>query len=125
MIFKYIFRIQYFCQLHIFVIIVIMGIGADDIFVFHDQWHHTSCIRILRKRIVLRLSYTIRKATNAMMITSITTAVSFLATCISPIMPIVSFGLFAALVVTINFIMIILILPNLYLCYYIHIRKRF
>ena len=66
-----------------------------------------------------------RKATNAMLVTSVTTAVSFLATCISPIMPIVSFGLFAALVISVNFLLIILVLPNIYLLYELQIRKRF
>lgn len=63
------------------------------------------------------MSYTLRKAGWAMLQTSITTAVSFIATCNTPIMPIVSFGLFTALVVIVNYIMIILFMPSVFLLY--------
>lgn len=118
-------RIDYFCPLHIFVVIIIMGIGADDIFVFHDMWSHTRHIKIMRKRIPLRLAYTFRRASSAMLVTSITTAVSFLSTCISPIMPICSFGIFASIVITINYLLVITVIPNIYLVYEKHIKKRF
>ena len=124
-IFKLFFGIEYFCALHIFVVILIMGIGADDVFVFHDHWLHTKHIKILRRRFPLRLAYTFRKAASAMLVTSITTAVSFMSTCISPIMPIVSFGIFASIVVTINYLLIVLLLPSIYLCYEIHVRPNF
>ena len=122
---KCVLGIDYFCALHIFVIILIMGIGADDIFVFHDHWCHTKHIKILRKRYPLRLAYTFRKAVSAMLVTSVTTAVSFVATCISPIMPIVSFGVFACIVVITNYFLIILIVPSIYLFYEIHVRPNF
>ena len=33
-----IFRITYYSILHNLVIFIILGIAADDIFVFHDAW---------------------------------------------------------------------------------------
>jgi len=116
-IYKYILGINYFCSLHIFVVIIIMGIGADDIFVFHDQWQHTKHIRALKKRMPLRLAYTFRKASGAMFVTSVTTAASFLATCFSPIMPICSFGIFSGIVIAVNYLLILVALPNIYLFY--------
>jgi predicted RND superfamily exporter protein len=124
-IYKIIFGISYFCPLHLFVGIIIMGIGADDIFVFHDQWKHTSHIKVLKKRIALRLAYAFRKASSAMFVTSCTTAVSFLATTFSPVMPICSFGIFSSLVITVNYILIMIALPNIYLFYERYINKRF
>ena len=124
-IYKGILGINYFCSLHIFVIIIIIGIGADDIFVFHDLWLHAKHIKILKKRIPLRLAYAFRKASSAMLVTSITTAVSFLATCFSPIMPICSFGIFSGIVITVNFLLIIVVLPNVYLCFEMEIKSRF
>ena len=118
-------KIDYFCPLHLFVVIIIMGIGADDVFVFHDMWSHTRHIKIMRKRIPLRLAYTFRKASSAMLVTSITTAVSFLSTCISPIMPICSFGIFASIVITVNYFLILTVIPNIYIFYEKHIKKRF
>jgi predicted RND superfamily exporter protein len=102
-----------------------MGIGADDIFVFHDMWSNTKHIKILRKRISLRLAYSFRKAASAMLVTSITTAVSFLSTCLSPIMPICSFGIFSGIVITVNYLLIITAIPNLYIFYEAYIRKNF
>jgi len=102
-----------------------MGIGADDIFVFDDCWTHAKNTKAMRKRITLRLSYTFRKASTAMLITSLTTVVSFLATCLTPIMPICSFGIFSSLVITVNYLLIILAVPNIYLFYDKYIMKRF
>lgn len=116
-IYREIIGIQYFCSLHIFVVIIIMGVGADDIFVFHDQWVHTKHIKALKKRTPLRLAFTFKKSSSAMFVTSITTAASFLATCFSPIMPICSFGIFSGIVITVNYIMIMLTIPNIYMFY--------
>jgi protein dispatched 1 len=124
-IYKYILGISYFCSLHIFVVIIIMGIGADDIFVFHDQWQHAKHIRALKKRVPLRLAYSFRKASGAMFVTSVTTAASFLATCFSPIMPICSFGIFSCIVILVNYLLILVALPNIYLFYDRFIQRRF
>jgi hypothetical protein len=32
------FGVNYFSSIHIAVLIIIIGIGADDVFVFHDAW---------------------------------------------------------------------------------------
>jgi protein dispatched 1 len=124
-IYRGILGIDYFCSLHVGVVIIIMGIGADDIFVFDDCWTHAKNTKAMRKRITLRLSYTFRKASTAMLITSLTTVVSFLATCLTPIMPICSFGIFSSLVITVNYLLIILAVPNIYLFYDKYIMKRF
>jgi predicted RND superfamily exporter protein len=60
-----------------------------------------------------------------MMVTSITTVFSFIATGFSTIMPISTFGIFAAILVTINYFEVILILPIYYLIYDKHIQPRF
>lgn len=44
-IYKGIFGIEYFSSIHIAVIIIVIGIGADDIFVFHDSWVHAYKIK--------------------------------------------------------------------------------
>jgi len=82
-------------------------------------------IKVLKNKLVHRMAYTMRKASSAMLITSVTTAASFMATGISPIMPLVSFGIFSALVIVVNYILIITFLPSVYFVYEIHISKRF
>ena len=37
-IYNYLMKIYYFSNPHLSIIIIIIGIGADDIFVFHDIW---------------------------------------------------------------------------------------
>ena len=39
--FNLVLRVHYFSSLHIAVLVVIVGIGSDDIFVFHDFWKNT------------------------------------------------------------------------------------
>lgn len=58
-----------------------------------------------------RLAYSFRRAARAMAITSSTTAVAFFATSISPIMQISAFGLFAGVIVPVNYLLVILVFP--------------
>ena len=124
-IFSYVLKVTYFSLLHVLIVIIILGIGSDNIFVFHDTWEHTRHVKILRKRLHLRLAYTFRKSANSLFVTSITTAASFFATCISPIMPITSFGLFSGIVIIVNYLLIIFVLPCIYLFNEIQVRPYF
>ena len=40
-IYRYAGHITYFSSLHLSVIIIVIGVGADDVFVFHDFWKNT------------------------------------------------------------------------------------
>lgn len=40
-IYTFIFKVTFFSSIHIAILIVVVGIGADDIFVFHDFWENT------------------------------------------------------------------------------------
>lgn len=59
-IYSFILRIPYFESLHLSIIIVIVGIGSDDVFVFHDAWKNAFTIKAIKNRPILRLSYTFR-----------------------------------------------------------------
>lgn len=120
-----IFGITYFSQMQIFVIILIMGVGADNIFVLNDMWERSGHIKAIKNRLPLRVSHTFRKAMGAMFVTSLTTAASFLATALTPMMPIISFAIYAALVVMVNYSMVVLIYPSIWMFYEKHIKKRF
>ena len=61
-IYTYIVGIHYFSTIHVAVLIVVIGIGADDVFVFHDFWIGSHKIKLIRKSIKQRLAYTFRKA---------------------------------------------------------------
>lgn len=57
------------------------------------------------------MAVTFRRASKAMLATSSTTAAAFLATAFSKIMPISSFGYFAAILIPINFLLVITFFP--------------
>ena len=40
-IYNYVLDVKYFSSIHIAALLIIIGIGADDIFVFHDFWLST------------------------------------------------------------------------------------
>lgn len=101
--YRYIFQITYFSTLHLAIVFIALGIGCDDVLVFHDVWLSTLKIKALRRQPILRLSLAWRRASGAMLVTSLTSMISFASCTISEIIPIASFGWFAALVVPIVF----------------------
>lgn len=104
LIYRHVFEITYFSSLHLSVVIIIIGIGCDDIFVFHDFWKSNFSIPALKHRSIMRLSYVFRKAFKSMFVTSLTSAVMFASCVYSDIMPVRSFGVFAGLTVPLVFI---------------------
>ena len=103
-VYTYILGVTYFSSLHLSVVIIIVGIGSDDIFVFHDFWRSTFQIKALRNKPILRLSLAFRRASQSMLVTSLTSAVAFSSCIMSSIMPIKSFGYFATVVVVFVFV---------------------
>jgi protein dispatched 1 len=112
-----IFGITYFGDIHNIIIFIIMGVAADDIFVFVDAWRQSAVIAELNNDIYKRMYYTFRRAYRAMALTSSTTSVAFFANLLSPLMPIKSFGLFAGVIIPVNFILVVTFLPSFIIIY--------
>lgn len=73
-----------------------------------------------------RVAYTLRKASKAIIATSITNVVALVGNIFySNLMPLLAFAIFAIIVVTIDYILIICILPAYYTLYERHIEKLF
>ena len=83
-----IFRVTYYSTLHNVVIFIVLGIAADNIFVFIDAWRQSACIEVYKGDKNMRMSYAWKRAVRAIAVTSSTTSVAFLANTLSPIMPI-------------------------------------
>jgi len=115
--YRHFLRIDYFQTLHLAVGFIVLGIGCDDVFVFHDFWVCSFQHKALRNEPILRLSWAWRKAASAMLVTSLTSAITFASCTISGVPPIASFGWFAALVVPAVFLQTILMLPTIYFYY--------
>jgi protein dispatched 1 len=118
-------RNTYYSSLHTLVIFIVLGIAADDIFVFVDAWRQSENIKLIRGDIRMRLAYSFRRAARATATTSSTTSVAFLANAFSPIMPIASFGIYAAVIILVNYGIIIMFFPPLMIWYDNCLAERF
>lgn len=94
------------------VIFIVLGIAADDVFVFCDAWKQSKRIAFLADDEHRRMAYSFRRAFKAILVTSSTTSIAFLANALSEIRPIRAFGIFAAIIVPVNFIIVILVIPS-------------
>uniref|UniRef100_A0A7S0ZFC8 SSD domain-containing protein n=1 Tax=Timspurckia oligopyrenoides TaxID=708627 RepID=A0A7S0ZFC8_9RHOD len=110
-IYRFICQITYFSSFHILSVFLILGIGADDCFVFTDTWHQSAVVLGAEASDLERLSFSFRRASKAMFVTSITTAAAFFITAASPIMPISTFGVWAGLLILVQYIWCILMYP--------------
>lgn len=93
------------------VIFIVLGIAADDIFVYYDAWNQTNHYDFLKDDKKKRMAVTFRRASNAMLATSFTTSASFAANVFSGLMPISSFGIFASILIPMNYLIVITYFP--------------
>eukprot|EP01052_Picozoa_sp_SAG31_P033394 SAG31_NODE_3766_length_3902_cov_3.028399_1_plen_754_part_00 len=81
---------------------------------FYDAWVQSASMQTaISGSELARMGYTYKRAGRAMLTTSFTTAAAFLATGASDIMPIAAFGIFAALSVTMNYVLVMTVFPCL------------
>ncbi|KAJ8605174.1 hypothetical protein CTAYLR_000376 [Chrysophaeum taylorii] len=101
-----------FCALSLF---IIMGIGADDIFVYWDTWQGSGTH--VYKTVAHRMSHVYSHAVVAMGVTSLTTILAFVSNLSSPFIGIRTFGVFSALLVIVNYCAVITFFPVVVLVY--------
>lgn len=106
-----VFKVTYFGFLHAMVIFIVVGIAADDIFVFVDGWKQSEKVEQFKGDPKRRMAYAFRRAVRAMAVTSSTTSVAFFANFFSPLMPIKAFGIFAGTIIPVNYFLVVLIFP--------------
>lgn len=111
--YRTVFGISFITQMHILSIYLVLGIGADDLFVFYDAWIQSEFEPSHNADLVSRMDYTYKRAAGAMLTTSFTTCIAFIATAISPLMPLSAFGLFASFAVFLNYVLVMLVFPLL------------
>jgi predicted RND superfamily exporter protein len=105
--FSVVFQIKYFAFLNALSIFIVAAIGADDVFIFMDaykqsKYRHPENLVSLETR----MSWVYRRTGTAMAITSATTCAAFLCTLITPLVAIQSFGIFAAMVILIDYALV-------------------
>mmetsp|Transcript_51965 Transcript_51965/g.96142 ORF Transcript_51965/g.96142 Transcript_51965/m.96142 type:complete len:1028 (+) Transcript_51965:72-3155(+) len=117
LLYRGLFQVDYFEFLHILVVYLVLGIGADDIFVLVDTFRHIDADMRGEKggwsqekfREVMKAAY-IRTST-AIFNTSFTTAFAFMASSGSKAMPMRTCGWYAALCILMNYILTITFTP--------------
>ena len=103
--------ITYFSTLHVMVIFIVLGISADDIFVIVDAWRQSEFIQEFEGNYRKRMSFSFKRSAIAIAVTSSTTCVAFLANSFSSIMPIQAFGIYAGIIVPVNYFLTSLLIP--------------
>eukprot|EP00547_Thalassionema_nitzschioides_P004019 CAMPEP_0194205816 /NCGR_PEP_ID=MMETSP0156-20130528/5020_1 /TAXON_ID=33649 /ORGANISM="Thalassionema nitzschioides, Strain L26-B" /LENGTH=1066 /DNA_ID=CAMNT_0038932197 /DNA_START=76 /DNA_END=3276 /DNA_ORIENTATION=- len=105
-IFSVVFQIKYFSTLNTLAIFIVAAIGADDIFIFMDAYKQSRYHLDILVDLETRMSWVYRRTGSAMAITSATTCAAFLCTLITPLPFLQSFGIFAAIVIFIDYVLV-------------------
>ena len=110
----------FFPYLNLVSLFLVIGIGADDIFVFMDAWKQSFALLNRKTPLSNRLAWTIRRAGSAMFVTTLTTAASFAASIANPITAIKCFGLFSAMVIVADFCLMMILFPTVIILHYMY-----
>lgn len=123
--FTVVFQIKYFATLNSLAIFIVAAIGADDIFVFMDAYKQSK-IRNPENLVDMetRMSWVYRRTGTAMLITSATTCSAFLCTLITPLTSIQSFGIFAAFVILIDYVLVMTLFCTAVVIYHDRFEDR-
>eukprot|EP01084_Bolivina_argentea_P075528 136921_1 len=140
-VYRVIFQVPIFDVLSTLVVFVLLGVGADDVFVFTDAWTQSNlfvhneetkietttnccgCDNGDEKRNIKRMSFTYRRAAIAMLVTQITTFFAFLATALSILVNMSAFGIWAACVIMMNYFLVITLYPAVLILHHKYIKK--
>ena len=123
-IYRGVYQIDYFSELHSLVLFIVLGVGADDVFVLVDAWKQSklelpesvhdenqdrdfNTSNLMHQRLMKTYKHTLATVFN----TSFTTAFAFVATGLSPLMTISTFGHFAATCIVMNYIFVMTLMP--------------
>ncbi|KAG7206137.1 hypothetical protein KM043_003529 [Ampulex compressa] len=104
-------RIKFFPFMNLLAIVVAVGIGADDAFIYCKVWECGKQQKLSNDGLVRLVQETMKHAIPSMFVTSLTTAVAFFASIVSNVTAINCFSLFSGMTVIANFFLMITWLP--------------
>lgn len=123
--FTVVFQINYFATLNALSIFIVAAIGADDIFIFMDAYKQSKYRNPEKlESMESRMSWVYRRTGTAMAITSATTCSAFLCTLITPLTSIQSFGIFAAVVIFIDYVLVMTLFCTAVVIYHDRFEDR-
>lgn len=106
--------VDLFMILHLLLMFLLLGISADNTFVFADAFAQSAAIPGTASELERRVSYTAQRSANALLVTSGTTCASFFVIAITPIPPIGAFGIYAGWLIFVLYVLTITILPPVF-----------
>lgn len=115
LIYRVLLDCRYIGIFHVLSVFIILGIGADDVFVFIDTWKASESNTF--RDLASRISFVYRRAASAMFTTSFTTMVAFITSVFSPLLGVSTFGIFSALLVFVNYCSVIIFFPTVIITY--------
>ncbi|XP_011634830.1 protein dispatched [Pogonomyrmex barbatus] len=112
-IYTLVLNIQFFPFMNLLAIVVAVGIGADDAFIYCKVWESRKqhIQKLSNDGLVHLVQETMKHAFPSMFVTSLTTAVAFFASIVSNVTAINCFSLFSGMTVIANFFLMITWLP--------------
>lgn len=99
------------------VIYMILGIGADDVFILYDAWLQSEHVEGIKESKSQRFVWAYRRSAMAMLVTTLTTCGSFVIGATSPLPLVQSFCIFAAVVVLVDYLFCISFFASAILVY--------
>lgn len=102
-------QLKFFPFMNLLVLIVVVGIGSDDAFIFMKIWQMERSNG--RDSLVGVMKRTLKHAFLSMAVTSVTTAAAFFASCWNAITAVRCFGIFAGMTVLVLFVFMVTWLP--------------
>mgnify|MGYP001034278776 FL=1 len=127
------FWLPFFPFLNLVGIFIVIGIGADDVFVFMDAWKQADAMMVLgekskkwskNKRRARKMAWVLQRAGSAMFVTSLTTSCALFASAVSNITSLKCFGIYTGLVVLCDFFLMVTYLPAVVLIHDMYIKKK-
>lgn len=104
-----VFELRFFPFMNLLATIVVIGIGADDVFIFCKVWHKKKLDR--NSSVVQLMADTFQHAILSMLVTSLTTAAAFYSSLFSNITTVCCFSVFAGTAIIANFFLMLTWLP--------------
>ena len=121
LIYRVVLDFRYLGIFHVLSIFIILGVGADDVFILYDTWRESS--HSSYPSLAHRLSFVYRRAAFAMLFTSLTTGIAFIVSAFSPFLGVSTFGVFAGILVFVNYLSVIIFLPTVVVTYHLYWDK--
>jgi len=112
-IYRYIYQQKYVGYMQFISIFIILGIGVDDVFIMYDAWVQSCSEGFAKSDLHGRMSFAWPRAARAMLITSITDSLAFLANAVSVIPAVRCFGYMMSTMVVVNYVMDVTLFPAL------------